>query len=79
MLHLLIGRRLKGLGGCDVTRSPSNFGEITVLDVRHRLAGKGGLKVFNRDGCSRCSGCGVHLELPFRGFSSCDGPIVVPC
>ena len=55
MLHLLIGRRLKGLGGCDVTRSPSNFGEITVLDMRHRLASKGGLKVCNRDGCSRCS------------------------
>jgi hypothetical protein len=43
--HLLVGGGLKSAGGLFVACFARQFGEITVLDVRHRLAGKGSFEV----------------------------------
>ena len=54
--HFLVGGVLKGARRFLVTSGAGQFGEVAVLDVCHRFAGKGGLQVGH--GLDVGAGCG---------------------
>jgi hypothetical protein len=63
----LIGGGLKSAGGFFVTHLTGNFGEVTVLNMRHRLAGKGGLQIGHGFDLGAL-GCGHGELLVFKNL-----------
>ena len=71
MHHFLIGSRLKMAGGFFIAGLPSDLGEIAILDMRHRFAGKRGFEIGNR-------GRGRYRGRAWRGFGRCGGHLNTP-
>jgi hypothetical protein len=50
MHHFLLGGFLENARGGFIPGGAAELGELAVFNVRHRFAGKGGFKVFDRGG-----------------------------